>query len=83
MYRKNFTTLQPNLTEKKNKKFENIFKPLQNNKVQVIKLRIRRPVVTFVEQNSMLVNKVYKNIAIGISFVSILGHDISKVQNLT
>mmetsp|Transcript_28553 Transcript_28553/g.25492 ORF Transcript_28553/g.25492 Transcript_28553/m.25492 type:complete len:111 (+) Transcript_28553:220-552(+) len=47
--------------------------------VKFIKLRFRRPVVTFVETNSMLSNKTYKNVAVSISFLTITGFDAKKI----
>ena len=45
---------------------------------------MRRPIVTFVEQLSLLSNKPYKNIAISISFISITGVNTDKIPvNIT
>jgi hypothetical protein len=47
--------------------------------VQYIKFRIRRPIITFIEANPQLNARNYRNVALGISFLSIRGHSVSNL----
>lgn len=58
--------------------FEAAFKSLSQRPVKFLKLRFRRPVVTFIEGQSLLSGSMYKNIAVSVSFLSVVGHDLSK-----
>ena len=51
-------------------------------RVSCLKFRFRRPIITFMENTSMLSTKKYQNIAVSISFISILGYDVSKLPNI-
>lgn len=58
--------------------FETAFKSLSHRPVKFLKLRFRRPVVTFIEGQSLLSGSMYKNVAVSVSFLSVVGHDLSK-----
>lgn len=47
--------------------------------VQYIKLRIRKPLITFLEATSLMASKKYANVKVGISFLSLIGYDIAKL----
>jgi len=82
VFKKNFQTLQTNSQQPIMKDFSRLdlwLKSLNNRQVKVIRLTFRRPIVTFVENLSMLSNKTYKNVCVAISFLSITGYDIAKM----
>ena len=78
VFRKNFQMIN---TSGGQISLEESLKSLVCRKVKFIKLRFRRPVVTFVEGLSMLSNKTYKNVAVSISFLSISGYDTAKIPS--
>jgi len=73
VFKKNFQQLHGSSIEES-------FKSLQCTPVKFLRLLIRRPVVTFVESLSLLNGKPYKELAISISFLTVIGHDCSKTN---
>ena len=51
---------------------------LSQKKVSHLRFRFARPVVNLVEELSLLSGKLYKNVALSVSFVSIMGIDTKK-----
>jgi hypothetical protein len=47
--------------------------------VGVLKFRLRRPVITFLEGLSGSQSKQYKNVWLGLNFLSVMGHDVAKL----
>ena len=81
VFKKNFQTFQPT-SHGSLKDFSRLdlwLKSLNSRQVKVIRLTFRRPIVTFVENLSMLSNKTYKNVCVAISFLSISGYDVAKI----
>lgn len=52
---------------------------LYSQKIRFIKFRFRRPIVTMVENQSMLHGAQFKNVGLSVSFLSIVGFDIEKL----
>jgi len=77
VFHKNFQHIQTQSP----KSLEECLESLGNKRVSYLKFRFRRPVVTFIEGLSLLSNKIYKNIAVSISFISIAGFDVKKLPN--
>ena len=77
VFHKNFQQLSGGTS----KSLEDSLGSLANKKVSYLKFRFRRPTVTFIEHLSLLTNKLYKNIAVSISFISISAFDTKKLPN--
>lgn len=71
MFSKNFAACPTQATT-----FESYLRALGHHRVQYLKFRIRRPLITFLEASPV---KSYKNISIAINCLSIRGHDVSKL----
>ena len=55
---------------------------LSTRRISYLKIRIRRPVITFIENTSWLASKKYDNVAISVSFISILGYDTTRLPDI-
>ena len=77
VFKKNFASLKSNVGVSD---VESNLKTLENRPVKFIKLTFRRPVVTFTESLSILCNKTYRNICVGICFITISGYDVKKIN---
>lgn len=73
VYTKNFNTLG------QSQDIHTSLAALGNNRVKFIRLRISRPVVTYVELLSGMSTKNHKNIALSVSFISINGVQMNTV----
>jgi len=59
---------------------EDSLKSVRNRRVQFVKLTLRRPIITYVDNLSTLSAKMHKNVAISISFLSIEGVDVAQIS---
>lgn len=58
---------------------ESQFKTLGFKRVNYLRFRFRRPIATMVENLSFLSGKMYKNISVAISFLSVSGFEVGKL----
>lgn len=69
------------LGEDGNGEIERLLRKEGNEEVKYVRFRMTRPVLNFIENGSILQNKLFENIAVSVSFISVVGYDIASMNS--